>query len=90
MTTTYTIEPHKTAASLLADKEYSIGLFANCMWAGTLQDQAAWVALCELGEYGPANDWNGQRSAAQALYREIVTEIIGPACMIYRARMEDK
>jgi hypothetical protein len=89
MQVTYLIEPHKTAASLLEDKEYSIGLFANCMLKGTLQDQPTWIALCELGDFGPANDWNGQRSAAQRLYEEIVREIVAPACSIYRARVNE-
>lgn len=85
MQITYTIEPHKTAASLLEDKEYSIGLWANAMRDNRLHELPAFLAWCELTSFGPKNDWNGQRSAALRLYNEIQTEIVVPACAIRRA-----
>jgi hypothetical protein len=88
MQVTYTIEPHKTAASVLEDKEYSIGLWANCLKLGKLQDQEAFQAFSDLLSFGPANDWNGQRSNARRLYDEILTEILVPALSIYRASLE--
>ena len=44
MTITYTIEPHKTAASVLEDKEYSIGLWANAMRDNRLHEVPAFIA----------------------------------------------
>lgn len=84
MQITYTIEPHKTAASALEDKEYSIGLWANAMRDNRLHEIPAFIAWSELCDFGPANDWNGQRSAALRLYELIHSEIIIPACAIRR------
>jgi hypothetical protein len=82
-------EKRNLAASVLTDKAYWSGRWANAMYAGRLQDEPTFEAYCELTGYGPANDWNGQRSAALRLYDEITTEIVVTACAIYRAKVND-
>jgi hypothetical protein len=85
MQATYLVEPHKTAASVLTSKEFSIELWANALRAGTLQDQDTFIAYCDLATCGAANDWDGKRGAALSLHREITTEVLTPACALYRS-----
>jgi hypothetical protein len=85
--TIYHSEPLKTAAKVLEDKEYFIGLWANCLFAGKLQDQETFAAYCDLSSYGPANDWNSKRSVARELMSQIQNEVLNPALTLYRVKV---
>jgi hypothetical protein len=90
MRVTYTAEPLKTAASVLKDKEASIKHWANAMLNDALRKDPAFIAYCELGSYGPANDWNGKRSVANELTREINFGVLYPAQDLLRELRKSK
>ena len=51
-------------------------MWANGMIKGYLADLPTFQAYCDLTSIGPANDWNGQRSAANRLKVRIDLEIL--------------
>jgi hypothetical protein len=81
----YTVEPLKTAASVLENKRSSIQIWAAAMLAQKLHEEPTFIAYCELPSYGPKNDWNGKRSLAIELMRKIEMEIAIPAGVLYRS-----
>jgi hypothetical protein len=54
-----------------------------------LADDATFLAYCEVGNLGPANDWNGVRSTANKLKRDWEFSVLFPAQAIrFKAERE--
>lgn len=65
------------------DRRASIARIACALLNDTLADDVSFKASCELMSFGPANDWNGQRSAAARINQEWEERILTPALLVY-------
>lgn len=77
----------KELAAILAfdylDAKAAIARVALATLNNRLEDDESFKASCELIDFGPANDWNGLRSAARRINKEWEDRILTPALLLH-------
>lgn len=65
------------------DERKAIARLALAFKNGNAEKDVSFSAYCDLGNFGPKNDWNGQRSSAERIAREWENRILNPALALY-------